>query len=85
MKETTINSVVETQNAKTSLYCTECCNTFVPVSDGIWEDKYGRTDRDGNVKRAELVNDNVIQCSCGQTIGFVATDIVLPGEVVPVN
>ena len=86
MKKETMTVIVSDLNEDQKLYCTECCNTFVPTDvEGRWEDRAGRTRPNGEVKYAEQINDHVIQCSCGQAIGYVADELILPGEVVAIN
>ena len=75
--EAGVKVIVDAKNKAQSLYCTECCNTFKQQEDGTWN-SYG-------TKFAEQVNDTIIQCSCGQNIGFIVPDVALPGEILAVN
>ena len=66
-------------NRETTLYCTECCTSF-NLSNGEWvaEGFKGR-------KVAEVIQDRMIVCTCGVTLGVYVSDIIIPGQVVPIH
>lgn len=72
-------SEVELRNSKKTLYCVGCCNKVrFNWRNGKWESPSGSS------HNAEVVNNEFVQCSCGQVMGVIYHHgIFLPGEVIP--
>lgn len=70
-----VREIAEDRNQKNTIYCSECCTAFKKQDNGDWVSKKGRTP-----KVASLVRGVMLKCTCGETIGFVAPAIILPGE-----
>jgi len=66
-------------NRETTLYCTECCTSFV-LQEGQWVASGFK-----GSKVAEVIQNRLIVCTCGTVLGVYAQDVILPGQVVPAH
>jgi len=66
-------------NQSTTLYCTECCTRFT-LKNGEWvaENWNGK-------KVADVIQNRMIVCTCGVTLGVYASETIIPGQVVPIH
>jgi hypothetical protein len=67
---------VQKKNKNIVLYCTECCTSFILQYNGNWQSDH---------KVASVIQDRLIVCTCGTTLGVYASAVIMPGQVIAVK